>query len=86
MAVEIRTLKDKDIQVFPRTVSTAVSVGSGNNLEIELQKKQYKTDDTLNTENKTLVDAINELNTKILDTIIDSDLFFDEIDGILNGN
>lgn len=36
---EIRTLKDGDIQVLPRTVSDAVSMKNGNSVEVEINNK-----------------------------------------------
>ena len=36
---EIRTLKDGDIQVLPRTVSDAVSMKNGNSAEVEINNK-----------------------------------------------
>lgn len=39
---EIRTLKDGDIQVLPRTVSDAVSMKNGNSAEVEINNKADK--------------------------------------------
>ena len=39
---EIRTLKDGDIQVLPRTVSDAVSMKNGNSVEVEINNKADK--------------------------------------------
>lgn len=39
---EIRTLKDGDVQVLPRTVSDAVSMKNGNSAEVEINNKADK--------------------------------------------
>lgn len=39
---EIRTLKDGDVQVLPRTVSDAVSMKNGNSAEVEINSKADK--------------------------------------------
>ena len=39
---EIRTLKDGDIQVLPRTISDAVSMKNGNSAEVEINNKADK--------------------------------------------
>ena len=65
-----------------------------NEIDTDVQAKQNKTDNTLDTDNKTIVGAINELNYIVrnyqppddFDATVDEDQLNDLINGTFNDN
>jgi hypothetical protein len=65
-----------------------------NAIDTDVQAKQNKTDDTLDTDDKTIVGAINELNYIVknyqppddFDATVDGDQLNDLINGTFNNN
>lgn len=65
-----------------------------NAIDTDVQAKQNKTDDTLDTDDKTIVGAINELNYIVknyqppddFDATVDEDQLNDLINGTFNNN
>lgn len=70
MASEIRTLKDGDIEIHPRTVARAVHTSSGSTIDVEIENAKTDTSVKLGDVNAVLENILNgstleEVNTKI---------------------
>ncbi|WP_140397161.1 hypothetical protein [Flavonifractor sp. An82] len=70
MASEIRTLKDGDIEIHPRTVAKAVHTSSGSTIDVEIKNAKAETDAKLGDVNTVLENILSgstleEVNTKI---------------------
>lgn len=70
MASEIRTLKDGDIEIHPRTVAKAVHTSSGSTIDVEIENAQAETDAKLGDVNTVLENILSgstleEVNEKI---------------------
>lgn len=70
MASEIRTLKDGDIEIHPRTVAKAVHTSSGSTIDVEIINAKAETDAKLGDVNTVLENILSgatleEVNTKI---------------------
>ena len=62
MAARIKTILDSlGFKVYPKTKTKAVYDDNNNTLDTILVNKQDKTDNSLETDSKTIVGAINEL-------------------------
>lgn len=64
---EIRTLKDGDVQVLPRTVSKAVSMENGNSAEVEINKKADRDLSNLSDYQKALANLGGRPNRNLFD-------------------
>ena len=66
MAARIKTLLDAlGNKLYPKTKTNAVYDSNNNTLDTILTAKQNATDNSLETDSKTIVGAINELKTKV---------------------
>lgn len=59
MASEIRTLKDGDIEIHPRTVAKAVHTSSGSTIDVEIENAKAEVEAMLGDVNSVLQNILN---------------------------